>query len=136
MFCAEAAWVGGSIKQLDFIGAFLQANVHHRTFVKLPSIYGDLFPEYRQYCGRPLRLKKSMYGTTTAGKDWGDDHYEWMKSVGFVQSDVQGSLLWRINPDSTVIRVLNYIDDEIYYVTTLEAIAGKLSNETEHQRRE
>ena len=71
-----------------------------------------------------------MYGMTTAGKDWGDDHYEWMLSVGFIQSSVNGALLWRINPDGTVVRVLNYIDDELYYVTTLEAIAGKLGNET------
>ena len=51
LFCAEAARVGGIIKQLDFIGASLQAKVGNRVFIQLPSIYGTLYPEYSQYCG-------------------------------------------------------------------------------------
>ena len=32
------------VHQFDFIGAFLQANVKHRVFVKLDSRYGEYFP--------------------------------------------------------------------------------------------
>ena len=61
------------VNQLDLIGAFLQANVKHRVFVKLDSRYGEYFPEYANYFGRPLRLKKSMYGMNNSGKIFADD---------------------------------------------------------------
>ena len=32
------------LHQWDFIGASLKANVKHRAFVKLESIYGEYFP--------------------------------------------------------------------------------------------
>ena len=54
--------------QLDFIGAFLQATVNNRVFVKLVSRYADYFPEYSIYFGRALVLLKSMYGMTNSGK--------------------------------------------------------------------
>ena len=50
------------VHQLDFIGAFLQANVKDRVFVELDNRYGEYFPEYANYYGRPLRLNKSMCG--------------------------------------------------------------------------
>ena len=52
------------VSQLDFIGAFLRANLKHRVFVELDSIFGEYFSGYNNYFGRPLRLKKSMYGMT------------------------------------------------------------------------
>ena len=36
--------------------------------MKLNSIYVEYFPEYANYFGRPLRLKKSMYGITKCGE--------------------------------------------------------------------
>ena len=56
------------VHQLNFIGEFLQANVKHRVFVKLDSIYGEYFPEYVNYLERPWILKKSMYKMTKSGK--------------------------------------------------------------------
>ena len=56
------------VHQLYFVGAFPQANIKHRVFVKLDSRYGDYFPEYCNYFGKPLRLKKSMYAITNSGK--------------------------------------------------------------------
>ena len=44
------------VHQLDFIGAFLQAKVKNRVFVKLNMRYADYFPEYAQYFGRALKL--------------------------------------------------------------------------------
>ena len=76
-----------------------------------------------------------MYGTTTVGKDWGDDLHDWLTiQAKFVQSSVNGSLYWRVNDDGTVLRLLNYIDDQAYYATTLDVIAGKIGNETESER--
>ena len=54
------------VHKFDFIGAFLQANVIF--FVKLYRKYREYFPEYCNYFGRTLRLKKAMYGITNSGK--------------------------------------------------------------------
>ena len=70
IFCAEAAWCAARIKQLDFVGAFLQARTRSHIFVKLPAKYGELYSEFSKYCGCALRLLRSMYETTTAGKNW------------------------------------------------------------------
>ncbi|MGH3053652.1 MAG: reverse transcriptase domain-containing protein, partial [Gaiellaceae bacterium] len=78
VFLAHAAKKKCKVKQLDFIGAFLQANVRERIFVKLPALYGELFPEFAKYSGRPLQLNKSMYGMTYSGRFWWQDLSEWL----------------------------------------------------------
>ncbi len=42
MFLAHAARLKVRVKQLDFIGAFLQAKTHSRIFVTIPQIFGIL----------------------------------------------------------------------------------------------
>ena len=71
-FLADATKYKARAHQLDFIGAFLQAKVKNRVFVKLDSRYADYFPEYAKYFGRALRLLKSMYGTNNSGKLFSD----------------------------------------------------------------
>ena len=71
-FLAYATKHKARVHQLDFIGAFLQAKVKNRVFVKLYIRYTDYFPEYGQYFGRSLRLLKSMYGMTNSGKFFAD----------------------------------------------------------------
>ena len=48
-FLADAAKHKARVHQLYFIGAFLQANVKNRVFVKLDMRYAAYFPEYSQY---------------------------------------------------------------------------------------
>ena len=66
-FLADAAKHKARVSQLDFIGAFLQAKVNNRVFVKLDIRYTYYFPEYAQYFGRSLILLKSMYVMTNSG---------------------------------------------------------------------
>ena len=69
-FLADAAKYKARVHQLDFIGAFLQAKVNNRVFVKLDMRYAKVknrvlvilnmryaayFPEYSQYFGRALK---------------------------------------------------------------------------------
>jgi hypothetical protein len=68
MFLAHASRLKAWVKQLDFVGAFLQAKMHTRMFVTIPKIFGILFPEYAWCTGKPVRLLMSMYGTTLCGK--------------------------------------------------------------------
>ena len=41
---ADSPYNKAIVNQLCLTGAFLQANVKHRVFVKLDSIYGEYFP--------------------------------------------------------------------------------------------
>ena len=77
-FLADAAKHEARVHQLDFIGAFLQAKVKNRVFVKLDMRYASYFPEYSQYFGRALKLLKSMYGMTSYGKLFADELTEWL----------------------------------------------------------
>ena len=43
-FLADSAKHKARVHQLDFIGAFLQANVKNRVFVKLDMRYAAYFP--------------------------------------------------------------------------------------------
>ena len=80
------------VHQLYFIGAFLQAKIKNRVFVKLDSRYADYFPEYPKYFGRALRLLKSMYGMTNSGKSFADELTEWLLDEGFIQFQCQMSI--------------------------------------------
>ncbi len=84
-------------------------------FVTIPKIYGILFPEHAEYCGVPVRLAMSMYGTTLCGKYWYLDLTEFLLEVGFNASECMRCLFIRIYPDSVRIYVLNYVDDMLYY---------------------
>lgn len=70
MFLAHDSRIKARVKQLNFVGVFLQAKTRSRKFVTIPKIFGILFPEYENCCGRPVLLAKSMYGTTLSGKYW------------------------------------------------------------------
>ena len=58
---------------LEFIGAFLQAKLKNRVFVKLYIRYINYFAEYAKYFGGSLRILKSMYGMTNSGKLFADE---------------------------------------------------------------
>ena len=72
-FLADAEKHKTRFHQLDFIGAFLQANVKNRVFVKSDMRYAAYFPEYSQYFGKSLKLLKSMYGMKNSGKLFADE---------------------------------------------------------------
>ena len=83
-FLADSAKHIAVVHQLDFIESFLQVNVIHRFFVKLDGRYGEYFPDYSKYFGRPLRLKKSMHGMTNYGKLFSGELVNWLKDkAGF-----------------------------------------------------
>ena len=83
LLMAEAARHKARVFQLDVIGAFLQARMRSRVFITLPRVYGEIFPEFKAYCGRPVLLVKAMYGMTLSGKYWYEEFKEWLVSIGF-----------------------------------------------------
>jgi hypothetical protein len=118
MFIADAARHKARIKQFDFIGAFLQAKMRYRMFVSLPAKYGELFPEYADYCGRPLLLNKSMYGTTYSGKMWYQELDDWLtdkEGGSLVKSKVEPCLYIKDYENGTTLKFLSYVDDGLLF---------------------
>ena len=72
-FLADATKHEARVHQLYFVGAFLQAKVKNRVFVKLDIRYTDFFSEYEKYFGRALRLLNYMYSMTIPGKLFSDE---------------------------------------------------------------
>ena len=70
VFLAEAAHRKRHVYQADYVGAYLQANMDRRVFVRLPADWATHFPEFVEWFGVPLLLKKSAYGINSAGQLW------------------------------------------------------------------
>lgn len=70
MFLAHACHLNIHNHQLDFVGPYLQANIHSCIFIKFPIVYAKLLPGYKEYFGVPLCLIKSMYSMILSGKYW------------------------------------------------------------------
>ena len=49
MFLAGATRLKVRVRQLDFIGTYLQSKAHGRIFVRMLAIYGELWPEFKAY---------------------------------------------------------------------------------------
>jgi hypothetical protein len=118
MFLAHAARLKVRVRQMDFIGAFLQAKVRSRVFIKMPAVYGEIFPEFKEYCGVPVRLIKSMYGMSLSGKYWYQELQEWLLENSFMQSKVIACFFWKNFEDGSKIYLLDYVDDCLYYGTS------------------
>ncbi len=117
MVLAHASRCKARVKQLDFVGAFLEAKTRSRVFVIIPPIYGVLFPEYKDFCGKPVRLAKSMYGMTLSGKYWFLDLQDYLFELGFIASTTIPSLFMKRETNGHTIYVLHYVDDILYYGT-------------------
>ena len=122
LFLAEATRLKCRVRQLDFIGAFLQTPMRCTMYTKLPHFYGELFPEYKKYCGCPLRLEKALYGTSVSGKYWYEELDEFLQAYGFVPSPSSPSMYVKTLPNKHHIVVLNYVDDMLYYATDTQAL--------------
>ncbi len=114
MFLAHASRTKAHVKQLDFVGALLQAKTRSRVFVSIPAMYGVLFPEYKEFCGRPVRLAKSMYSMTLSGKYWFLDLQDYLTELGFKASSTVPSLCIKEDEKGGKLYVLNYVDDMLY----------------------
>jgi hypothetical protein len=83
-----------TVKNEDFIGAYIQAKVIGRHFVTHSLEYVYCFPEYAKYFGVPLLLDKDIYVLVYSGKYWNIAFFEWIYSQGFIQSQEEPSLLY------------------------------------------
>jgi hypothetical protein len=103
MFLAHAAKLRVRVKQLDFVGAFLQAKPRSRIFFTIPRIFGILFQKYSDYCGKPVRLAMSMYGATLSGKYRYLELQDYLLEIGFKVSKSMQCLFIQTNDDGSKI---------------------------------
>ncbi len=115
LFFAEITRRRRTAKLLDFIGAYLQGHAVGRHWVRFPAELAEHFPQFAKYFGIAMLLKKGMYGGTLSGKWWNQELTDWLISVGFVQSQLDGTYFVRINADGSYIRLIFHIDDMLYF---------------------
>ena len=65
-------------------------------------------------------LRKGMYGGTLSGKWWNQELTDWLLSVGFEQSTLDGTFFVKIYPNGAFIRLMFHVNDMIYYGNTDE----------------
>ena len=117
MFIAFITKKGRRSKQLDFIGAYLQANMQSRIFVRLQVDYMKFFPEYSQYFQKPLLLNKTLYGLTVSAKFWNIELTSWLLKNNFKsvsQSRADPSLFIWNNGQGEWLVFIFYVDDGLY----------------------
>ena len=83
MFLAHTASKVAKVFKVDEVSSFLQEKIRSRVFFKLNKIYGEVFPEFAEYCGITLLICKVVYNTASAGNYWYQDWSNWLLSVGF-----------------------------------------------------
>jgi len=76
-----------------------------RVFVRLPADWASHFPEYAEWFGVPLLLRKSAYGINSAGRLWAEELFGWYLEFGFRQSIVDPSLLYYNKDEDWVVRM-------------------------------
>jgi hypothetical protein len=119
MFLAFAAECQQRVCQLDYVTAFLQADVIGRKFSKFPEEWKKLlhdYPTLHHWLGVPLRLKKSLYGDRVANLAWDETQSKWLTSpeIGFTRLPSEGSIYIK-RTESYFIVVLNAVDDQLYF---------------------
>ena len=104
---------------MDYVGAFLQAPVRGRIFVHLHQEFNKIYPEFKEYYGKPLRLIKSAYGMILSSKNWFLELQGYLTSnVGrFKTSEVDNALFVHMEKDGSLTKMLVYIDDSLYFNT-------------------
>lgn len=94
--------------QVDFVLAYLQANM---VFVEFLASWKPFLPEHvHKWIGRPLLLKKALYGYNYSGKFLYQDQADFLMSEGFAEAGLPG--LWvKHLLDRGFLLFLHYSDD-------------------------
>jgi hypothetical protein len=81
----------------------------------LPKVYGDIWPEFKDYWGRHLRLVKSMYGMTYSGKYWYLDLKGWLHEEGFTHYRASPCFFCKVYPGGSYVKLIVYVEDKLFF---------------------
>jgi hypothetical protein len=117
MFPSSANWVQ----------AYLQCDMKKNklVFIELPNYWKSFLPpDLAVYCGKPLLLKKALYGYPFSGKRLYEEQEQFMLEQGFSQSCLLG--LWYKHIENCgLFLVLIFADDQLIASTSVTAVLQK-----------
>jgi Reverse transcriptase (RNA-dependent DNA polymerase) len=113
------------IRQIDFVQAYPQDPIQQEMFMEIPK--GFIVGKDRN--SHALKLLRNIYGQKQAGHVWNEYLVQGLKELGFVQSNYDMCLLWKVQcilviyTDDTIVTGpdAKEIDD------TIQQIAGKFT---------
>ena len=83
----------------------------------LDKVYTTFCPKLKDHIGRPLRLKKCLYGAYFSSKNWYETLDTFLTSnLKFQRSRVEGCL-YIYRKERHWIKMMNYVDDALYYAS-------------------
>lgn len=110
LFLAACAKRGIFPCQVDYKLAYLQSDMRERVFVQFPSFWRHYLPaDLHEWIGRPLLLRKALYGYNYSGKFLYLDQAQFLEENNFEQI-MPGLWLKQLQGDK-VIMFLHYVDD-------------------------
>ena len=115
IFLADAAANKARVYQLDYIGAYLSAEMDRLVYVMFDAGLAQLAPQYKDWLGVPLIMKKTIYGGRSCGRLFAEKQFGWLVDVyGFVQCKTDPAVfIWKRG--NRLIKLLTYCDDCAYW---------------------
>jgi hypothetical protein len=96
---------------------------NERVFINLPNYWKSFLPpDLAAYCGKPLLLKKALYGYPFSGKRLYEEQEHFMLELGFSQSCLLG-LWYKHLENGGLFLILIFADDQLIASTSATAVA-------------
>jgi hypothetical protein len=127
------------IGKLDIKGAFIQTEmrgtpVYIKCRGRLKDLALETYPEYKKYVGADrilyCKLKKALYGCVQASKLWYEKLRSFLRTQGYVCSEVDLCLFRRVVGDEIYLLVV-YVDDVLVVAkrSELDRLRGAFTKE-------
>jgi hypothetical protein len=94
--------------QLDVKMAFLQGDLHEEIYIEQPQGFASPGREHLV-----CRLRKSLYGLKQAPRQWYTKFDDFVRSIGFLQSDENHYFYVKDAPDGSPVFLILYVDDTL-----------------------
>jgi len=114
---ALATYYDWEVHQMDFVTAFLNADVDTELYMEQPKGYED---ESSKVC----KLLKGLYGLKQAPRGWNQKFNEIMEKNKFRKNLADDSVYMKKSNDKDFLVVAVYVDDLIIISNNLKAVKG------------
>ncbi|CAI7911586.1 unnamed protein product [Closterium sp. NIES-53] len=106
------------LHSLDFLASFLQGSLHKAIWLRCPPGFTGSFR-----AGTQWSLRRPVYGLRQAPREWHDTLKMTLAALGFAPSTADLSLFLRTDTTLPPFYVLVYIDDLVFAIADMEALA-------------
>jgi hypothetical protein len=116
IFCAISAQFGWPMHHIDFVAAFLNAELTEEIYIHLPEGFREKHPGQ---CGL---LQKTLYGLKQSPREWYKVVYDALIALGFIRFDSDHSVFGLFNMNRRIY-LLVHVDDVLCLSPKEEDIA-------------